>query len=202
MVSEPDLRQADLATVLRLARGGSRAATELLFEQCREYLLFIANRELTDAHRTKMGASDLVQVSMIKANENLASFQGFTTGELLTWLRQILIRTLLDSRRYYLDNDGRALRKEVPVSKGRDIADSMDTPSVQLMLVERDTSIERALQQLPADYRQVVYQRIWESKSFVAIAEGMGRSPDAVRKLWFRGVERLRQLVEFADDHA
>ena len=45
---------------------------------------------------------------------------------------------------------------------------------------------------LPPDYRDVLYLRYWEGLSFVQIAGRIGRSADAVRKLWYRAIERLQ----------
>jgi RNA polymerase sigma-70 factor (ECF subfamily) len=167
---------------------------EVLFGQCREYLLYIANRELSDAMRAKVGASDLVQDSLLKAHRSFEEFRGATEGEFLTWLRQILIRACVDARRRYQINGGRDLEREASTRDANNVADSIPTPSVQLIALESADTIAKAMEQLPDACRRVVIERIWEGKSFVAIAEEMGRSPDAIRKLWFRGVDQLRQI--------
>ena len=45
----------------------------------------------------------------------------------------------------------------------------------------------------PEDYRRVLELRYWGGLSFVAMAPELDRSPDAVRKLWYRALERLQQ---------
>ena len=35
--------------------------------------------------------------------------------------------------------------------------------------------------------------RYWDGLTFPEIGERLGRSPDAVRKLWYRAVERLQE---------
>ena len=45
---------------------------------------------------------------------------------------------------------------------------------------------------LSNDHRTVLHLRYWEGLSFPEIATRLGRSPEAVRKLWYRAVERLQ----------
>jgi RNA polymerase sigma factor (sigma-70 family) len=52
---------------------------------------------------------------------------------------------------------------------------------------------------LPEDYRRVLQLRYWSGMTFVDIAPLLGRSPDAVRKLWYRAVERLQSELNAAD---
>ncbi len=194
MTATPNTQRPGLADALEKARAGSTSSLEDLFGHCREYLLYIANRELSDAMRAKVGASDLVQESLLKAHRNFDEFRGLSEGEFLAWLRQILIRACVDARRRYQANGGRDLEREASSSDPNAVADSIETPSVQFMARESADTIAKAMEQLPDDYRRVVVERIWEGKSFVTIGEGMGRSPDAIRKLWFRGVDQLRQV--------
>jgi RNA polymerase sigma-70 factor (ECF subfamily) len=61
------------------------------------------------------------------------------------------------------------------------------------MAQEEAERIQEIIQRLPDDYRQVIVWRYQEGRSFGEIAEQLGRSENAVRKLWFRAVERLEQ---------
>jgi DNA-directed RNA polymerase specialized sigma24 family protein len=44
----------------------------------------------------------------------------------------------------------------------------------------------------------VLHLRYWEGLSFVEIAGRLGRSPDAVRKLWYRAIGRLQAEMTHA----
>ena len=46
---------------------------------------------------------------------------------------------------------------------------------------------------LSNDHRSVLRLRYWDGLTFPEIGERLGRSPDAVRKLWYRAVERLQE---------
>ena len=52
------------------------------------------------------------------------------------------------------------------------------------------------LASLPADYRDVIMLRHVEGMPFAKIAHEMGRSPGAVRMLWFRAIKQLRARLE------
>jgi RNA polymerase sigma-70 factor (ECF subfamily) len=58
---------------------------------------------------------------------------------------------------------------------------------------ERAQALQRALSQLPEEYRRVITLRHYEEQSFEEIGKQMERSTDAARKLWARAIERLRQ---------
>ena len=50
------------------------------------------------------------------------------------------------------------------------------------------------LAQLPANYREVIVLRNLEGLPFEEVARRMGRTPGAVRILWLRALDRLRQM--------
>jgi RNA polymerase sigma-70 factor (ECF subfamily) len=60
------------------------------------------------------------------------------------------------------------------------------------MREERATALTVALAQLPPHYRQVIVWRQVEDLSFEEMASRLGRSTDAVRKLWWRALQQLQ----------
>jgi len=71
---------------------------------------------------------------------------------------------------------------------------------------EEMRAVERALDELTPDQRAVVWMRHWEGKSFEEIRLRTGASDAAVRKIWFRGIRRLGEVLHslpaFADEVA
>jgi RNA polymerase sigma factor (sigma-70 family) len=61
------------------------------------------------------------------------------------------------------------------------------------MAHEQAEAVQRLLDRLPEDYRQVLRWRYQEGRSIEEIGQLMNRSANAVRKLWARAVERLQQ---------
>jgi RNA polymerase sigma-70 factor (ECF subfamily) len=61
---------------------------------------------------------------------------------------------------------------------------------------EQAEALRRAMGRLPEEYREILRLRYEEGRSFEEVAQSLGRTPNAVRKLWARAVGRLRQELE------
>ena len=193
---------AEIAAWLPAARAGSREALGHVLEACRGYLLLIAQHELEPALQAKGGASDLVQQTFLEAQKDLAGFQGDSPDALLAWMRRLLLNNLANFRRD-LQRARRRVSREVALSFGESSTEitaepPADTPSPSEALKREEQTwiLERAVERLPEDYRQVIHLRYREERSFDAIAELMNRSPNAVRKLWARAIEALQLELE------
>jgi RNA polymerase sigma-70 factor (ECF subfamily) len=181
-----------------MRRGGSVEALGALLEQFRPYLLLIANEELDSEVRAKGGGSDLVQESFLEAQRGIGNFQGASAGELLAWLRQILLRNVADFTRRYREAAARRVdREQVLVSPddslGTAVVANEPSPSELASAGERAQLLFAAIQRLPDDQRRAVLLRYQGNLSFEEIGATLNRSADAARKLWFRAVENLRE---------
>jgi hypothetical protein len=67
---------------LGAVRSGSNTALGAVFEECRNYLLLVANQELGPSIQAKVGAADLVQETLLQAQMILDGFEA-TQGEFL-----------------------------------------------------------------------------------------------------------------------
>lgn len=191
---------------LQSARAGSKYALGQLLEECRRYLLVVANHELPPELRGKAGASDLVQQSFLEAQESFDRFHDNGQAALRAWLRQILIHNIANLKRHYCGTDKRQLGRELPFAEGPfgemfpEVAAPGPSPSSVAAAEERDDAIRRALAQLPDEYQRVVTWRCYERLPFEEVGLRLGRSAAAARKLWVRAVERLQELVDAAHD--
>ena len=199
MAAEP----ADVAQWLQAARAGSSEALGEALEACRAYLLAVANRQLDDALRAKGGASDLVQDTFLEAQRDFARFQGGSADELRAWLCRLLVNNAANFARGFRETDKRQVGREVGLPgdapsdmRGGGLPASTPTPSVQAVANEMAQRVERCLDRLPDDYRRVIRLRYQEDRPFDEIARLMDRSENAVRKLWFRAIERLQQELD------
>ncbi|HTU92322.1 MAG TPA: sigma-70 family RNA polymerase sigma factor, partial [Gemmataceae bacterium] len=153
---------SDAERWLPAAQAGSKEALAQLLEACRGYLLFIAAQEIDPALRAKGGASDLVQETILEAYKDFTCFQG-GEEELLAWLRRLLRNNLANFARRYRDTDKRRMSAEVPLEGGdssagmpESLIGSGSTPSAHAMANEQMQAVEKALERLPDDYRQVI----------------------------------------------
>lgn len=188
---------------LKAARAGSRTELGQLLQANRAYLLKIANDQLPEDLRAKGGASDLVQQSFLRAQHGFNGFHGHLEDELRAWLRQILLNNLANFRRHYRDAGKRQVGRErsLTVDDSRqgeapDLRDDAPSPSSIIGRQQDAELLAAAMRRLPPDYGQVLILRYWQRLSFGEIGRLMDRSPNAVRKLWIRAIDRLHEEMK------
>jgi RNA polymerase sigma-70 factor (ECF subfamily) len=169
----------DLETLLARARAGDREAWEQLLARLRPYVRGLFRRQV----RNDADASDLTQDVQARMHRGFPHFRGEAEGQLRAWVRRITANVYcayLARRR----PPAEPLPVELPCPRGgaaggwRADAEDMDR------LMEE-------LAELPPPYREVVEARLFEGRSCVEIAVGLGCPPGTVRLRWKRAVERL-----------
>ncbi len=200
------LAAGDVEQWIADARGGCVESLGRLAERCRQYLLLVANRELDADVRGKVGASDVVQETLLKAQEIFDRFDGKSETQLLLWLRRILLHQLAHASRSFHQFAKRDVHREQELDDGdgrndwASLVDPAPTPRRNAIANERVLAVERTIQRLPEHYQQVIRLRSFDLRSFVEIGQILETSPDAARKLWCRAVEMLRQKWEASDE--
>ncbi len=196
--SGPIQNQSSFEALIALARDGDINAVGALIDNYRNYLLFVANEDVDQNLKSKIGASDVVQESLMHAQLNIDRFTGNTETEWKAWLRSILGNDIRKSRRTFRTRK-RDTNLEINIQEksavGRSLLDQHLTPSSQAIHQEKASAITTALSRLTADQQQVVKLRNFEQLSFEDIGKSMNRSADAARKLWARAIESLKQSL-------
>lgn len=163
----------------------------LLLERYRPYLLAIARQESSEQLGGKVGASDLVQDTLVRSVEHFRSFTGATPEQLAGWLRQILLNHARNVAKAYAAGK-RDVAREQPIDS-RLLAAGQGSPSRELLARERAEQLfQRALGRLPQELRQVIELRHREGLSFVAIARPIDKSEDTARRNWARAIAQLQ----------
>ncbi len=190
--------RADIRDLIAAARRGAPDAIGRLFEAARGELLEFAARELPAKVRAKVGPSDVVQETAVDVHRDFARFQGSTSDELFAWLREILRFNLIDAVRRHRAAAEREAARDVDPATGRfgGVPAITRTPARSAIRREEEAALAAALARLAPPDRQVLELRHWQGLSFVAMAPLLGRSEEAVRKMWYRAVAKLR--VELA----
>ncbi len=193
-----------LDALLAQARAGDQPALGRLLELYRNYLRLLARSLIRQPLQVRLDASDLVQETFLKASREFAQFAGSGEKELAAWLRQILVRTLANQAKHHHAR-GRDQRRQESLDALLDrsslviqeqLADSIASPSALAVGREQAVLLADALARLPADYREVFILRNLEQVPVDEIATRIGRSPNAVRKLWGRAMVALKQAME------
>lgn len=196
----------DVADWIAAARDGSTEAMGKLAEACRGYLLLVANGELNPRLRGKVGASDIVQETLLRAQLGIGGFRGVGEEQLLAWLRRILLNLLGNVHRDFHETQRRELSRETSLDgfdsarQPAGVATGGHTPRSAALATEEATLLRQALLRLPEEYRQVVVLRNWERHSFDEIGRKLGRTAEAARKLWSRALCRLEQELATRDE--
>jgi RNA polymerase sigma-70 factor (ECF subfamily) len=80
------------------------------------------------------------------------------------------------------------------------LASEQSSPSERVSRNEQLLQLAKALEQLPADQREAVQLHHLQNLPVAEVAERMGRSKDAVVGLLFRGLRKLRALLQEAKE--
>jgi RNA polymerase sigma-70 factor (ECF subfamily) len=172
-------------------------------ERFRSYLLLLARVRLDPMVRAKVGASDVVQQTLLEAYRDVAQFRGRTVGEQAAWLRQILARNMANVVRD-LRRDKRDVVREQGLRAALDesasrleawLAAEQSSPSQQAERHERAVRLAEALARLPVNQREAVVLRHWHGCSLVEIGERLGCTAAAVTGLLHRGLRNLRKQL-------
>src|SRR5262245_57796551 len=192
--------------LIRRVQSGEPGARDQLFGRYQGYLQVLARAQLGNHFRGKCDASDVVQMTLLEAHRDFATFRGSHEPELLAWLRRILSHNLYNEARR-LGAQQRDAAREVSldhvkagvehssVALTRGLAASTASPSQLAARHEDSLRMADALTKLPEDYQTVLLLRIFEELPANEVAERMGRTPGAVRMLQMRALVALREVL-------
>ena len=195
-------KAVDVTAQIAAARQKGTAAD--LLEAYRNYLRLLAQTWLDRSLAGKYDRSDLVQDTLIKANDRFERFAGSTEAELVGWLRRILAHQLADSARRYRGAT-RDIGREQPPAASLDAScaalsrlapAAQSSPSMAAQRREMTVVLADALAEMKPEYREVIVLRNLQELAWPEISERMGRTEGAVRMLWTRALKELRPLME------
>jgi len=192
----------DGADLIDAARAGDRQALGTLCDQHRQYLLLVAGQYVGRDLQSKVGASDIVQQSMLEAHRSIDQFRGYSQRQLRAWLAQIVRRNVVDQGRRYHDTQRRDAAREVSwsIASESSLRAAGETPSGLVRQAELDRELIDAVAQLPPRYQQVIEMRHRDGLPYADIAERFDVSVEAARKMWTRAVRQLQQILGTAHD--
>jgi RNA polymerase sigma-70 factor, ECF subfamily len=172
-------------------------------ERHRHYLELLARLQLQPRFRSKLGASDIVQQTLLKATKNLSQFRGASEAEIVVWLRRILSTTLIDAIR-----ELKGAKRNVAMERSLEASMAQSSARLEALLQANSTSpsghvlrheqllqVSAALARLPDDQRLVLEMHYLQSCPVAVIAEEMGRTERSVAGLVRRGLQALRIML-------
>lgn len=193
--------QSAFLTAVRL---GEPEALDALLDGYRGYLKLLARTQIDRRWHARIDPSDVVQETLLGACQAFSGFRGQTSEELIAWLRRILIRNIADAVRHH-QAPRRDLRRDQSLDEALErsseailaaLNTSSSSPSGAVSRQEQSILVANALERLPDEYRDVILLRQFEQLPFSEVARELNRSSGAVRMLFARAINRLRQELE------
>lgn len=167
----------------RATQGTASASDwQALYERYRNPLTVYAARLCGPELARRVEPEDVVQHAWMQVFQRIDEFEYRGRNSMLGWLRLQVRRRLAELARH----PARALLD--PLESVREPADAGPTPVSKLHRSETRERLLRALESLPATYRDVVAARYLEGRAVITIARAFGRKPDTVSQQIRRGV--------------
>ena len=183
--------------LVALAKAGDSSALDQLCKVYGERVRRIVRLRMGRELRSKLDSMDLVQDVLIHALGGLGDFTYKNEGDFVRWLSKIAQNALRD----HLDKlhaNKRDIHKEIRLKSygsttGVGFAGPVNstTPSSIVSIKEDLDKLEKALDQLKSEYREVIVLTKIEGLSYKEIAEKFGKSIDAVGMLLSRAMVAL-----------
>lgn len=186
--------------LLEAASNGDREALETLLCASLPELRRLVERRAGSLVRANMGDSDIVQSVCREILTHGDRFQHPSAQAFRRWLHATVLRKL-SNRRAGLTAVRRDVTRDVPMARsdGR-VVEPLDgdqaTPSAQAIVAEELERLEAAMDALPDEAREVIFQARIMGRSREEIARQSGRSPGAVRMQLHRALAQLAVLLD------
>lgn len=180
-------------------RGDAAAQGELLQRHLPSLRAFLRARGGAE-FRAREGDSDLVQSACVVALQNLEAFEWRGGGSFRAWFC-VLVENVMRNHRHFHRAERRDVRRELAPTTEADVRlsqayASIATPSCYAAARETVLRLEAALDQLPAEHRDVVIWSRLVGLPHREIAVRLGKSEVAVRTILSRALVRLAAMLD------
>ena len=184
-MSQPSTFSIDLPDALiKRARDGHADAFEQIYRRFERPVYTVALRLLGDREE----AQDVLHDTMLRLFERIVSFRG--ESPFWAWLRQIAVNEAL----MRLRRRGTVNYSDEPPEPELDAGEQLLPPAAA-----DHALLLRALEQLPANTRSVIWLYYVEGYTHEEIAQAMERSLSFSKSQLARGTRRLRALLQEPD---
>ncbi|NLT98006.1 MAG: sigma-70 family RNA polymerase sigma factor [Christensenellaceae bacterium] len=175
------------ALLIKRAQSSDAAALEALLKLYEKRVYNIAYRYMNN----EADAYDMAQEALIKVYRGIRSFKGQSAFS--SWVYRLTVNTCLDGLRK---------RRKVPLSLDHVLengasfeAGAGDSPEQCALSLESAEDIQRAINSLSDDHRQVVILRDIIGLTYEEIAYSLDISVGTVKSRLNRGRQRLREML-------
>ena len=182
------------------AQEGDESALNHLYKIYAERVRWMVRFRMSKELRSQLESMDIVQDTLVQALRGLDGFTYKNEGDFIRWLSKIAENELRGSFRK-LHADKRDIRKVVRFNDDRSGTEDRHagmptpvdatTPSVIMSKREELARLEKAIDELKPEYREVIVMTKIDGLSYNEMGQRLGKSDEAVRKLVSRAMAEL-----------
>ena len=186
--------------LVALAKEGDEAAFNRLCSVYSERVRQLIRLRFDPKLRPKLDSVDVVQDAIMLALDGLEGFTYRSEGDFLRWLSKIAENKLRDIQDHF-HAEKRDVHREIPFRQERSSTEGgcigaagpigNTTPSAILCKKEALDRLEKALDALKPEYKEVIVLKKIEGLSHAEIAQRLGKNAGAVRMLLARALAAL-----------
>lgn len=158
-------------------------------------------RRLPGALRGKVGESDVIQEAWMAAYLGLADFQDRGDGSFARWLRGIVSHKVAYELRRHGGTEKRDAWREarLPTDAGSSVPDASQTSVSQgAVRDEQAANLRRVIDELRPEHATALRLVHLEGLTLAEAGARMGKSAEAVRKIYGRALARLAERLRGA----
>ncbi len=191
-------------TLLQRVRGGDRESLNELYSRYQLQVRAVVRSRLGPELRRKLDSGDIAQDALLASLKSVQSFDQTSEGAFLNWLAKIVENRIRDHLDYFRA-EKRDHRLERPIEGQRsaesaaphDLPEKSGPPTPSKIMVVREDlgRLEKAMNRLPEESRNVIVAVKIEGRTYDEIAKTLGKTPDAVRMQVNRDLRALQNTL-------
>ena len=184
------------SAISRLRTSGTEELSEL-FEVHRDNLRTLISQRIQGALAARFDASDIIQETFIRANKQLRTYLQSPEIHPVVWIRILCKNLLAESIRKHLRNRRSPTYETHNIGDqlvAERLADSIHSVSETVVRQELVQRVYKLLGTFGQTDREIIEMRHTDMMAFPEIANALEMSVEAVKKRYYRGLDRFRTL--------
>jgi RNA polymerase sigma-70 factor (ECF subfamily) len=192
----------EVESLLTRLQAGDAAVLAVLFDHYRPRLRRLLRLRLGGRLAARLDESDVLQEAYLDAARQVEGYTRRPRVAFYVWLRGVVCQRLANLQRTHLGAACRAVHREqrLDLESSAQLAAKLlargPSPSQALLKEERREYVQRALERLGPEDREVIVMRHFEGLSNAEVAEVLGLGASGATMRYGRALIRLKELLQ------
>lgn len=174
---------------------GDEEAIASLYALYRQSMIALIHRRLGHTLHGLMESVDLVQSVWKDVLDDLPRFEDRGPDSLKRWLHTCLLHKIYAKKRFHDAGKRDAGRVSPLPPSDLGLASTDPTPSQDASAHEDLERVLTALRRLPPEQHEIMLLRMRDELTHEQVGQRVGKSTEAVKKMYRRGLERLIDML-------